>query len=164
MGHLTRHAKEIKAYYLPESCLLAVLAALIFYQAQAADIPDLTRPKIVVPDHIAGVKTLTAEGVIELALTTPDLIIIDARISDDRKHGYLEDSVSLPDIETNCSRLEKIIPSKSNTALFYCNGVKCGRSVVSIKIAKSCGYTNMYWFKGGFEEWKEEGFPYVKDR
>jgi rhodanese-related sulfurtransferase len=164
MKCLSRHLKRMKAYFLPESCLLAVLATLMFNQAQAVDIPDLTRSKIIVPEHIAGVKTLTAEGVVELAMTIPDLIIVDARIRDDRKHGYLEDSVSLPDIETNCSRLEKIIPSKNNPALFYCNGIKCGRSVVSIKIAKSCGYNNMYWFKGGFEEWKNKGYQYAKDR
>lgn len=164
MRCLLRREKRIEAYCLPKFCLLTVLAMLVFNQAQAVDVPDLTRSKIVVPEHITGVKTLTAEGVIELAITIPDLIIVDARISDDRKHGYLEDSVSLPDIETNCSKLEKIIPSKNSPALFYCNGIKCGRSVVSIKIAQSCGYNNMYWFKGGFEEWKEKGFQYVIDR
>lgn len=153
----------MEAYSLSKSCLLAVFATLVFNQAQAVDIPDLTRSKIVVPEHIAGVKTLTAEGVVELVMTISDLIIVDARISDDRKHGYLEDSVSLPDIETNCFKLEEIIPSKNSPVLFYCNGIKCGRSVVSIKIAQSCGYNNMYWFKGGFEEWKEKGFQYVKD-
>lgn len=158
------YEKEIKAYFLPKSCFMVMLAMLLFNPAQAVDIPDLTRSKIVVPQHIASVKTLSAEGVIELAMAIPELIIIDARIRDDRKHGYLEDSVSLPDVETNCSGLAKIIPSKNNPTLFYCNGVKCGRSVISIKIAKSCGYTNMYWFKGGFEEWKEKGFQYVKDR
>ena len=46
---------------------------------------------------------------------------------------------------------------------FYCNGVQCGRSVVSIKVARSCGYHNLSWFKGGFAEWKEKGFQYIKD-
>ena len=94
----------------------------------------------------------------------PDLVMIDSRITDDRKHGYLENSHSLPDIETNCDTLEMMIPSKTSPVMFYCNGIKCGRSVVSIKIAKSCGYNNLYWFKGGFEEWKAKGFQYSKNR
>lgn len=156
--------KEIKTLSLCKYRLLTVMAALMLNQAQAAEAPDLTRSTNIVPEHIAGVKTLTAEDVVELAISIPELIIIDARISDDRKHGYLEDSVSLPDIETNCSKLKEIIPSKNSPAMFYCNGIKCGRSVISIKIAISCGYNNMYWFKGGFEEWKNKGFQYAKDR
>ena len=155
--------REIRALNPFRFCFYALFVSLLFNQALAADAPDLTRSKIIVPEHIAGVKTLTAENVVELAMGTPDLIIIDARIADDRKHGYLEDSLSLPDIETNCSRLGKIIPGKNSPVLFYCNGIKCGRSVVSIKIATSCGYTNMYWFKGGFEEWKDKGFQYTMD-
>ncbi len=158
------HTKGMKELFLFGCRFLTIFVALISSQAQAADAPDLTRSRIIVPEHITGVKTLTAEDVVELAMTVSNIIIVDARIEDDRKHGYLEDSVSLPDIKTNCSELEKIIPSKNRSAMFYCNGIKCGRSVVSIKIAKSCGYTNLYWFKGGFEEWKEKGFQYAKDR
>lgn len=158
------HSLEINSPSLFGHCLLTVVIALLFNPAQATEAPDLTRSKIIVPEHIAGVKTLIAEDVIELAMIAPELIIIDARIEDDRKHGYIEDSVSLPDIETNCSSLEKIIPSKDSLTMFYCNGIKCGRSVVSIKIAKSCGFTNLHWFQGGFEEWKNKGFQYAKDR
>ena len=164
MKHLPIKTREISSLPACSFHFLALFAALLFNPVMAADTPDLTRSKIIVPEHIAGVKTLTAEDVVELATSMDDLIIIDARITEDRKHGYLESSLSLPDIETNCPELGKIIPSKNSPTLFYCNGIKCGRSVVSIKIAKSCGYTNMYWFKGGFEEWKDKGFQYTRDR
>lgn len=164
MRLIIMHIEQLKASLRLKYCFLAVLAVSVFSPAHAADIPDLTRAKIIVPEHIAGVQTLVAEDVVKLATNTPDLVIIDARIQGDRKHGYLEDSVSLPDIETNCTSLKKIIPSKHSPALFYCNGIKCGRSVVAIKIAKSCGYTNLHWFKGGFEEWKTRGFQYTRDR
>lgn len=164
MQHLLIKAGKISRPSLFRVRFLALLAAFLFNQALAADAPDLTLSKIIVPEHIAGVTTLTAEEVIELANSKPDLVIIDARITADRKHGYLEGSLSLPDIKTNCPQLGKIIPGKNTPTLFYCNGIKCGRSVVSIKIAKSCGYNNMYWFKGGFEEWKNKGFQYTMDR
>ena len=129
--------------------------------APAATTPDLTRGKVIVPDEIPGVKTLTAEGLIEKANNIEGLIIIDSRISKDRAIGYIEDSVSLPDINTNCDTLEKLVKNKQTPLLFYCNGVKCGRSVVAVKIAKSCGYKNLSWFRGGFEEWQEKGYQYM---
>lgn len=114
------------------------------------------------PDFIEGVEKVSAEGVIDLIDQIDELIIVDSRIEGDRKSGYLESSVSLSDIETDCKSLAKILPKKTSPALFYCNGIKCGRSAVAIEIAKQCGYKNLYWFRGGFEMWLEKGFPFLK--
>lgn len=120
-------------------------------------------PKVPIPDQIPGVTRVDAEGVIGLTEKIPDLTIIDSRISGDRQQGYIEKSLSLPDTKTDCVSLKKVIPKKSSPTLFYCNGVKCGRSVVAIKIALKCGYTNLYWFRGGFEEWLAKHYPFVQD-
>lgn len=117
--------------------------------------------KVTVPDKIPGTTLVNAEGMIALATKTPDLVIIDARIEGDRKHGFIEGSVSLPDLQTNCASLAKVIPKKSSPTLFYCNGVNCGRSVTSTHIALKCGYTNLYWFRGGYEEWTDKNYPVV---
>ncbi len=119
--------------------------------------------EIVSPEAIAGTLRVDAEGVINIVEKIPDLVIIDARISVDRKQGFIEGSRSLPDIDTTCSSLEKLIPRKTRPVLFYCNGVKCGRSVKSINIAQACGYEKIYWFRGGFEEWKAKGYPFVTE-
>jgi len=111
------------------------------------------------PESIQGTTKIFAEGVFDLAKKIPDLIIIDARIASDRKQGYIEGSISLPDNDTNCNTLAQIIPKKDSPVLFYCNGVKCGRSVISSRIAVGCGYKNIYWFRGGIEEWKKKRFP-----
>ncbi len=119
--------------------------------------------KIVSPDTIPGTKKVDAEGVIDIVEKISDLIIIDSRIRQDRAQGYIEGSVSLPDIETNCATLAKLIPKKSSPVLFYCNGPKCGRSVKASNKALACGYRNIYWFRGGFEEWKIKNYPYLKE-
>ncbi|MGD8560098.1 MAG: rhodanese-like domain-containing protein [Gammaproteobacteria bacterium] len=115
------------------------------------------------PESIKGTTKVTAEGFIELVDTIPELIVIDSRIRGDRKQGYVEGSVSLPDVETTCDTLSDTIPQKSSPTLFYCNGVKCGRSAKAVKVALSCGYTNIYWFRGGFEEWLAKGYPYLQE-
>ena len=119
--------------------------------------------EIVSPESIPGTTRVDAEGVISIVEKVSDLVIIDARISVDRKQGFIEGSRSLPDIDTTCTSLEKAIPSKTRPVLFYCNGVKCGRSVKSINIAQGCGYEKIYWFRGGFEEWKAKGYPFVTE-
>ena len=114
------------------------------------------------PLLIPGTSKISAEDVLDLAEKIPELIIIDSRIRSDRKQGYIEGSVSLPDIETNCKTLSKVIPTKKSAVIFYCNGVKCGRSVNASKVALKCGYSNIYWFRGGFEEWKTKKLAFIK--
>ena len=115
------------------------------------------------PENIEGTIKVTAEEFIELVNDIPDLTIVDSRIPGDRKQGYIEGSVSLPDINTTCDSLAKVIPAKNSKTLFYCNGVKCGRSAKAIVIALGCGYNKIYWFRGGFEEWLAKGYPYLQD-
>jgi len=115
------------------------------------------------PKFIPGTTKVTAEEVLDLATEISDLIIVDSRIHADRKQGYIEGSVSLPDLETNCASLAGIIPRKISPVLFYCNGIKCGRSVIASKIALGCGYKNIYWFRGGFSEWQGKKYPFVKE-
>ena len=137
-------------------------SCLVLTDSYATSPPDLTKPVVIVPEKIPGIETLSAEQVVEVILAKPDIIVIDARIREDRQYGYLDESISLPDIETNCHSLAEYIPNKNRPVIFYCNGIQCGRSVISIKVARSCGYSKLYWFKGGFAEWKQKGFPYVR--
>ncbi|WP_296641905.1 rhodanese-like domain-containing protein, partial [Thiobacillus sp. 65-1402] len=118
--------------------------------------------KIAVPDAIAGVTTLNAEGLIELAERLPGLVVIDSRMAVDRRQGYIQGSISLPDTQTACATLGDFIATLDTPVLFYCNGVKCGRSVIAIRIAQGCGYRRLYWFRGGFEEWKQKDYPFLR--
>ena len=115
------------------------------------------------PESIEGSILVSAEALINTADAEPDLILIDSRISGDRLQGYIEGSISLPDEKTSCDSLSKILKSPTTPVLFYCNGPKCGRSANAVKIALACNYQHIYWFRGGFEEWKNKNYPYIKD-
>lgn len=127
-----------------------LLFALISTQVDAAS-----------PTQIDGATRISAEELITLAAEHPDLVLIDSRISANRKHGYIDGSLSLPDTETTCKTLGEYIPTYETPAAFYCNGIKCGRSAKAVKVAFDCGYSHLYWFRGGFEEWKQKSFPYL---
>src|SRR3989344_477616 len=84
---------------------------------------------VVSPDSIPGTVKVDAEGLLDLVEKHPGFVIVDARIRQDRLQGYIEGSISLPDVETDCESLARIVPARSVPVLFYCNGPKCGRSV-----------------------------------
>ena len=115
------------------------------------------------PLLIKGTQKITAQNLIQLAGEKPNLIIIDSRIKSDRHLGYIEGSISLPDENTSCLSLAKVIKNKVSPVAFYCNGPNCGRSAVAVKVAIKCGYTNTYWFRGGFETWQKKNYPFITD-
>lgn len=132
-----------------------LLSFLITGMSYAAD-------KAVAPLHLDGAKTVNANQVIELLQKTPDLVIIDSRMND-RPQGYIEGSINLADIDTSCETLASAIKAFASPVMFYCNGPRCRRSEKAIKIALQCGYKEIYWYRGGFEDWMAQGFPYISN-
>jgi rhodanese-related sulfurtransferase len=121
-----------------------------------------TGAPIVTPEQIEGVTNVDAEGLIEKVMNAPELVLFDSRITADRKEGYIEGSVSLPDIDTSCDSLEILAAEHNTPVMFYCNGIKCGRSAKAAQIAIDCGYTDVYLFRKGMEEWQEKQYPLVQ--
>jgi len=114
-----------------------------------------------VPQFIEGTVRVSAEEMIDLVEQYDELVIIDSRKKSDVAKGFIEGSISLPNTETDIATLGKHIASKSTPILFYCNGIKCGRSLKSAKIALAAGYDKIYWFRGGMQEWEAKGLPVV---
>lgn len=124
---------------------------------------DTRGQEIVSPEEIAGTVKVDAEGLLDLVQRIDKLVIIDARLRADRRLGHIENSVSLPDVETSCASLAKVVRGKNSPVIFYCNGPKCGRSGKAAQKALDCGYTQIYWYRGGFEEWQAKGYPSLKE-
>ncbi|MBI2778255.1 MAG: rhodanese-like domain-containing protein [Gammaproteobacteria bacterium] len=115
----------------------------------------------IVPEIIAGTNRVDAEKLIELE-SRSNLVIIDSRLLVDRRQGYIEGSVNLTDTVTDCDSLAAVAPDVKAPILFYCNGPRCPRSARAAGIAQACGYRKVYWLRGGFEEWKQKKYPYIK--
>lgn len=113
------------------------------------------------PNRIDGVETLDAEGLIKLAQSFEDLVVVDSRLAEDRSLGFLDESINLADVDTNCASLRRINPFPGRSMAFYCNGAKCKRSLAAVKVALQCGYEQLYWFRGGFNEWRLKDYPYM---
>jgi rhodanese-related sulfurtransferase len=161
----TNRLTALKNKFLCTLLVILPIAIIGLPAAFAGDGKDNRNPdngKIVSPDTIDGVIKVDADGLIEKVMNIEALVLIDSRITADRKEGYIEGSVSLPDIETTCDTLEVIVEDRATPVLFYCNGVKCGRSAKASQIALDCGYTEIYWYRNGMEGWQEKQYPLVQ--
>jgi len=47
---------------------------------------------------------------------------------------------------------------KNAELVFGCNGPECWKSFKAGTAAMKAGYKKVYWFRGGFPEWRSAGF------
>ena len=112
-------------------------------------------------DVLAVAISIDSENLIELYQSVPGIEIIDTRFREDFVLGHIEKSRNLPLAGIDCKSLSKLAKSPEQAMVFYCNGNAGGSSIEAIKIASSCGYKRLFWFRGGFVEWKDKDYPYV---
>jgi PQQ-dependent catabolism-associated CXXCW motif protein len=48
---------------------------------------------------------------------------------------------------------------KARELVFFCSGARCWLSYNAALRAARTGYTNIYWYRGGIEAWREAGLP-----
>lgn len=114
------------------------------------------------PATIEGATTLTAEQVITLILNEPALALIDTRRVEEYVKGHIEGSINLPDTDMSPELLASHVEDKNTPVLFYCNGARCLRSSNALLKAKEWGYQQLYWFRGGWLEWREKRLPIAR--
>ena len=131
---------------------LALSLLMLISTAALADKPTA-------PETIDGATNLSAEQVVDLIMATPELTIIDARKHEEYAKGHIEGAISLLDTAMGEADLAKHVADKSSPVLFYCNGKRCMRSTKAAKKALSWGYSKVYWFRGGWVEWREKQMP-----
>lgn len=114
------------------------------------------------PMTINGATTVDADGVIKLIETMPALVILDNRKEGDFAAGRIEGAQRLIDTDiTGPDVMAKYAPAKDTPVLFYCNGLKCGRAALAAEKAVGLGYTKVYYYAMGMDEWKAKGLPLV---
>lgn len=115
--------------------------------------------KPIAPEQIPGATRVTAEEVVRLIQTEPELVVIDARRPEEHAKGHIEGAISLLDTDITPKRLAQHIPSRNTPVLFYCNGERCLRSMHACEKAAKAGYEKVFWFRGGWMEWLAKGLP-----
>lgn len=87
-----------------------------------------------------------------------DILVIDARNPKEYQEVHIPRSINLP--EKKFDENVKLLPkSKKAAIIFYCNGVKCGKSKRAAKKAVDLGYKNVLVYKEGMPVWEELNYP-----
>jgi rhodanese-related sulfurtransferase len=120
------------------------------------------------PAKLDGTTLVTAEQVKDLmAKGTP---VIDARVANEYAEAHIKGALNVPykekstkDVKFDASQdsfdLDKLPKDKNAGIVFYCNAGECWKSYKASVAATKAGYKKVYWFRGGFPEWKSKGLP-----
>lgn len=86
------------------------------------------------------------------------MLVLDAR---SKKY---DDNTRLPgakwlSYEASENEIMKMIPSKSQLVVVYCWSSECRASKFLIERLSAMGYTNLYKYPNGLQEWIQHGYP-----
>lgn len=102
-------------------------------------------------------RTVTTEELKKLIDSGKDApLVVDARNPEEFDEVHIKNAVNIP-----VSKLEKdpaLLPAdKKKGIVFYCNGIKCGKSKKAAQIASAQGYTDLMVYAEGMPVWEEKG-------
>jgi rhodanese-related sulfurtransferase len=141
---------------------LLVLIALMFQGAATANTATQT------PLELPGASVVSAEQV--KRLVDAGALLVDTRVGNEFAEAHIRGSVNVPykevsrkavDFDASQDRfdLSKLPSDKSKPVILYCNSGDCWRSYKASIVTVRAGYRQVYWFRGGFPEWKKKGLP-----
>jgi len=85
-------------------------------------------------------------------------VVVDARNPEEYQEVHIKGAINIP--VNKFREFKHLLPKeKSEKLIFYCNGVKCGKSKREAKKAEEEGYTNLLVYAAGMPVWEEKGYP-----
>lgn len=138
--------------------------------ATKADFKSVASMLNTTPTVLPGAKIINAAEA--KALIAKNIPVFDVRIEEEYKTAHVPGAISIPYKEGSAKEvgfdpaddqfaLNKLPKDKNAPLVMYCDGTICWKSYKSATLAIQAGWKNIYWFRGGFPEWKEAGYPIV---
>jgi rhodanese-related sulfurtransferase/ABC-type phosphate/phosphonate transport system substrate-binding protein len=121
------------------------------------------------PRTLPGATVADAKAVAQLL--SAGATYIDTRTEAEFKAGHVPGAVLVPyheksakdaDFDAALDKFEiaKLGPDKNEELIFACNGPECWKSFKASQAALKAGYRKVYWFRGGFPEWRSSGMKF----
>lgn len=89
------------------------------------------------------------------------MTVLDARSGKYFDGTMLPKAIWMPS-ETSEKKMQSQLPSKSSLIVVYCSNTKCPASGWLYDKLTSLGYTNVYEYHEGLEDWMNRGFPTIQ--
>lgn len=87
-----------------------------------------------------------------------EISVFDARNPEEYQEVHIKGAENLP--QKKFAEHEDLLPEDtSRLVIFYCNGVKCGKSKKAAKEALARGYDKVLVYAEGMPVWEEKGMP-----
>lgn len=99
---------------------------------------------------------IDSETLVQLVVNNPDVVIVDVRTRREYVNGHLHGAKNF---SLSKYLLAEFVPDKSTPIIFYCGGKNPLRSKIAVNKTIGYGYENVYWFKGGLQEWVFKAMP-----
>ena len=147
---------------------LASLGITTVAAATEADYRYVSTLGYFTPTVLSGIKIVSAEEVVDLRIK--GATFYDVRIEREYQEKHIKGAISLPyaekskkevgfDASQDTFKLTDVVKDKDAPLIFACNGEECWKSYKASVWAQKEGYKYVYWFRGGFPEWKGKNLP-----
>ena len=87
-----------------------------------------------------------------------EMTIVDARNPEEFQEVHIKGAISIP-VKQWDKYVSRLPSEKGAKIIFYCNGVKCGKSKKAAQKALAIGYENIQVYAEGMPVWEEKGLP-----
>lgn len=105
-----------------------------------------------------GVGLISTEDLKKDLDTGIEMTVVDARNPEEFQEVHIKGAISLP-VKQWDKFVSRLPSDRATKIVFYCNGVKCGKSKKAAKKAIAMGYENVLIYAEGMPVWEEKGLP-----
>jgi rhodanese-related sulfurtransferase len=107
-------------------------------------------------------KTIEAKQLKETLDANTGTTVINTLSKDAFDAKHIPKSVNVPQDEPEfVDRVEKMTSGKADPVVVYCASASCDSSTKAGKKLEEAGFTNVYEFEGGVDEWEKSQLPLV---
>ncbi|MDX1694291.1 MAG: rhodanese-like domain-containing protein [Ketobacteraceae bacterium] len=91
--------------------------------------------------------------------TNPDMVLIEVLDESEFEKYHLPYSMNVPLDSHFEDNITAAVPDKDKTVVVYCKNESCDASEKAAKRIEELGYSKVYDYTGGKEDWKDAGLP-----
>ena len=109
------------------------------------------------PMHVDGAVTVSTKRA--QTLMNRGVTFIDVRRVTNYQSSHIQGSKHL-DLKLDLTEAALLsVVKKNQPVVFYCNGDMCQRSAKASEKAAAWGWMKVYYYRGGYPDWKKAGLP-----
>ncbi len=153
--------------------LLLALACFAIFSVALIDTVGAGEEKAEVPGDLPGIETIDGRSIL-FFIENDEAFLVDSRKAADFNVATIPTSVNCPitsgralddeaEVEGAVADLFACqtvfdAPREGNVVVF-CNGIHCWRSVKAAMALERMGFTKIFWYRLGMNDWKSKGYP-----